>query len=100
MTSAETTLWKRLRAGQLNGLRFRRQHAIGAYILDFCCLELKLTVEVDGGSHLEQEAYDDRRTEWLKSKGWVVSRFTNIEVETQIDLVLSEIIRIANEIGR
>jgi very-short-patch-repair endonuclease len=78
MTPAEKKLWQVLRGNQLDGLYFRRQHAVGTYILDFVCIQEKLVVEVDGGSHLEQEEYDQDRTRWLEDeKGYRVIRFTN-----------------------
>ena len=81
MTHAEKKLWQVLRGKQLDGLYFRRQHAVGTYILDFVCTQEKLVIEVDGGSHLEQEEYDKERTRWLEEeKGYRVIRFTNDDV--------------------
>lgn len=81
MTPAEKKLWQVLRGNQLDGLYFRRQHAIGTFILDFVCIQEKLVIEVDGGSHLEQEEYDQERTRWLEEeKGYRVIRFTNDDV--------------------
>ncbi|MEN6436623.1 MAG: DUF559 domain-containing protein [Anaerolineaceae bacterium] len=56
---------------------FKRQFPIGNYITDFYCIEEKLVVEIDGGSHLEQEEYDQRRTRWLEEQGFHVIRFSN-----------------------
>ena len=81
MTPAERKLWQVLRGNQLDGLYFRRQHAVGTYILDFVCIQEKLVIEVDGGSHLEQEEYDQERTRWHEEeKGYRVIRFTNNDV--------------------
>jgi very-short-patch-repair endonuclease len=57
-TEAEARFWTYLRAHQANGVHFRRQHAIGPYIVDFCAPRKKLIIEVDGGQHLEYEEYD------------------------------------------
>jgi very-short-patch-repair endonuclease len=56
----------------VDGVRFRRQHAIGHYIVDFCCLKPRLIIEVDGGHHQEQKKYDDKRTAYLVSKDFRV----------------------------
>jgi len=78
-TPAERKLWARLRNNQL-GVNFRRQHAIGNYIPDFCSPKAKLIIELDGSQHLEQEAYDRERTEYLESQGYKVVRFWNNDV--------------------
>jgi very-short-patch-repair endonuclease len=76
-TEAEKTLWRHLRARQLNGAKFRRQHRIGPYIVDFVCLELHLIIELDGGQH----AFDTpARTNFLVSEGYRILRFWNNEV--------------------
>jgi len=62
------------------GYRFRRQHQIGKYIVDFLCVEKNLIIECDGGQHDEAKPKDDIRTEFLKSKGYAVLRFWNNEV--------------------
>jgi very-short-patch-repair endonuclease len=79
-TDAEIRLWSRLRRKQLNGFRFRRQHPIGAYIVDFFCPEAKLIVEVDGGQHNVEEEKDEKRTSWLEERGYRVIRFWNNDV--------------------
>jgi len=92
MTPAEKKLWQVLRGNQLDGLYFRRQHAVGTYILDFVCVQEKLVIEVDGGSHLEQEDYDRERTQWLeKEKGYRVVRFTNDDVLKNVHEVVETI---------
>ena len=93
LTPQERTLWQRLRNRQLNGLKFRRQHFIHHFILDFYCHEHQLAVEIDGDSHAEpaQLRYDQARTEWLAEHGIRVIRFTNREVEHNLAGVLAEI---------
>jgi very-short-patch-repair endonuclease len=95
MTPPERQLWQRLRGQQLCGLRFRKQHPVDRFILDFFCYEHKLAVEIDGDSHAEpgQHAYDQARTDWLTGHGIRVLRFTNREVVNNIDGVLTEIAR-------
>ncbi len=69
MTDAEIKLWSRLRAHQIENTHFRRQHAIGNYVVDFCAPLEKLIIEVDGGQHIDQAEYDAERTSFLKSQG-------------------------------
>ena len=91
ITEAETLLWRRLRNQQVEGLKFRRQHPVGRYIADFACEELRLIIEADGSQHAEN-AYDERRTEWLEENGWTVLRFWNNEVTGNMDGVLQAIL--------
>ena len=95
MTPQERKLWRHLRGKQLYGLRFRRQHPIIPFIVDFYCHAHKLVVEIDGPSHYEpdQQGRDRARTEWLVQKGMRVVRFTNRDVDRSIDGVLQEIAR-------
>ena len=90
MTIAEQCLWRRIRTQQL-GVKFRRQHPAGIYILDFACVELMLALELDGGQHAEAQVKDEKRTKWLEAKGWKVLRFWNNELLKNIDGVLEEI---------
>jgi len=90
-TPAEIKLWSRIRNDQL-GVTFRRQHAIGYYIADFCSPGAKLIIELDGSQHLEQQEYDQARTEYLRSQGYKVLRFWNNEVMNHIDNVLRAIV--------
>lgn len=92
-TPTEAVLWDRLRNRQLDDLKFRRQHPIGRYILDFYCAELKLAVELDGESHESRQQYDLARTAWLNELGIEVLRFQNMEVVLDINAVL-ECIRV------
>ena len=91
MTDAERQLWRHLRGRQLQGYRFRRQMVIGNYIVDFCCPQIKLIVELDGGQHQQQEHYDERRAQWLESQGYIVLRFWNHQMLQQPNAVLSVI---------
>lgn len=79
-TDAEWWLWQSLRLRQFAGYRFRRQHPLPPYIVDFVCLERRLIVEVDGAQHAEQVEYDAVRDAWLRENGFRVLRFTNAEV--------------------
>lgn len=92
-TSAERKLWSALRGKQLLGLKFRRQHPLPPYIVDFYCHEKRLIVELDGGQHneLARTAYDLERTAWLQAQGLRVIRFWNHEVETNLAGVLDAI---------
>ncbi|MGH7411692.1 MAG: endonuclease domain-containing protein [Candidatus Methylomirabilis sp.] len=90
-TDAERKLWMRLRARQVNGLKFRRQHPIGRYIVDFCCPEHQLVVELDGGHHASKIQADRRRTEFLVQLGYRVLRFWDHEVLTNPEAVLEQI---------
>ena len=91
MTDAERRLWQSLRLQQFDGYKFRRQHPLGHYVVDFVCLEAKLVVEVDGGQHSERQDYDASRTEWLRQKGFRVVRFWNHEVMNDIEAVKAAI---------
>jgi very-short-patch-repair endonuclease len=91
-TDAERCLWNLLRAGQVNGLKFRRQHPIGSYIVDFYCATHRLIIELDGGQHAEEAERDALRTRWLNLHGYRVLRFWNHEVLTQSEAVLEAIL--------
>ena len=93
----ERKLWARLRQKQLYGLKFRRQHPIGRFIVDFYCPAHKLIVEIDGRSHDERLAYDGERTAWLESQGYRVIRFTNEQVVRECHAVLEEIARVCGK---
>jgi ATP-dependent DNA helicase RecQ len=91
-TGAENILWQALRNSKL-GVRFRRQHAIEGYIVDFICVQALLTIELDGEIHLtpEHAEYDAGRTFTLTELGYRELRFTNQQVLTSLDDVLTEI---------
>ena len=93
MTDAEQLLWRHLRDRQQAGAKFRRQEPIGRYFADFCCVEHKLIIEVDGGQHDDgrQIEYDRRRTAELRRRGYRVLRFWNTEVLGELMGVLETI---------
>jgi very-short-patch-repair endonuclease len=91
-TEAETKLWTNLRAHKLAGIGFRRQHAIGPYIVDFCAPRAKIIIELDGSQHLDQQEYDAARTRFLENRGYKVLRFWNSEVMNQIEGVIGSIL--------
>jgi len=92
-TEAEETLWALLRNRQLNGKKFRRQHPIANYVVDFYCHESKLVVELDGGVHQEIEAkeQDQLKTAWLSEAGITVLKFCEDEVIDNPQDVLQKI---------
>ena len=92
-TDTELRLWLQLKNRNLGGFKFRRQHPIPPYVVDFVCLEQKLIVELDGGQHVEQTARDAERTACLESKGFRIIRFWNDDALKQTHTVLEEILR-------
>jgi very-short-patch-repair endonuclease len=80
LTDVENKLWSQLRARQFSGVKFRRQHPIGPFIVDFCCIERGLAVELDGSQHAERNAADERRTRLIERSGYRVLRFWDNEV--------------------
>lgn len=94
-TPAEATLWQNLRNRNLK-YKFRRQHPIDRFIIDFYCAEAKLLIEIDGDSHLQKEQieYDEARTEYLEELGYKLIRFTNDDVRYNIHAVVDEIVRV------
>ena len=90
-TDAEQKLWYPLRAHRFLGLKFKRQKPLGRYIVDFICVEQRLVIELDGGQHAEQTAYDAERDNWLRSEGYTVLRFWNNEVMQELEGVLEKI---------
>jgi very-short-patch-repair endonuclease len=90
-TAAEARLWSRLRNGQLDGFKFRRQFAISDFIADFCCRQRKLVIEVDGGQHYEEREKDVWRERLLAARGYRVLRFWNDEVLKNTEGVLEKI---------
>ena len=91
-TDAENHLWYFLRSRHLQGFKFRRQYAIGCYIVDFICIKKKLIIEIDGGQHTQALEYDANRTAFLEAKGYTVLRFWNNNVFSDIDGVLTVIL--------
>jgi very-short-patch-repair endonuclease len=95
-TPSEALLWRELRGSRLDGLKFRRQTPIAGYIVDFCCYELGLTIELDGKHHAEQPISDTQCSAVIESHGYLELRFTNDEVKERLDWVLLEIRRAAD----
>ena len=90
-TDAERRLWRELRRRQIHGYKFRRQCAIGDYVVDFVFLEKRIVIELDGGQHANTTDYDEQRTNWLEAQGFRVMRFWNNDVMRQTDAVLRNI---------
>src|SRR5436305_6207313 len=92
-TRHERILWRHLRNRQLQGWKFRRQHPVDRYVIDFYCPEARLAIELDGGGHnfAAKESLDQERTRFLASKGILVLRFWNDQVDVQLDSVLHTI---------
>ena len=95
-TEAERRLWSALRDRRLRSHRFRRQHPVGNYIVDFACTRRRLIVEADGGQHAENE-YDAVRTAWLESQGWCVLRFWNNDILSNAEGVVLTILKKLSE---
>src|SRR5262245_7340422 len=92
-TAAEAKLWYYLRDRRLDGFKFRRQHAIGRFIVDFCCVERRLIVEVDRPPHDEQVERDQARTQALQDAGYRVIRYTNQALDQHLDSALADLRR-------
>jgi len=93
-TDAEHRLWYYLRARRSTGMKFRRQHPIGPYVVDLVCLRARLIVEVDGGQHQERASIDQRRDQYLRSRGFLIMRFWNNDVLQRTAEVLEEIYKV------
>jgi isoleucyl-tRNA synthetase len=93
-TEAEKLLWNMLQNKKVGGYKFRRQHIIDQYIVDFACLSRQLVIEVDGGYHIpkDQRGADQKRMDRLAQLGFKVLRFTNNEVKENLDAVTNQII--------
>jgi len=96
MTSAEKLLWDKLKGKQIAGVKFRRQHPINKYIVDFYCHAAKMVIELDGKIHLKSKEHDKERTEKLKELNIKIIRFSNNEVEKNIEEVLKQITTVVN----
>ena len=94
MTEAERKLWRFLRDRPLVGVKFRRQVPIGNFIADFCCVEHRLIVELDGGQHADQEDADTSRSRFLAKEGFRVLRFWNDQVLNGAEFVVEEILAV------
>jgi len=85
-------MWSALRDLRLMRYKFRRQHPIGGYIVDFACTRHAVVIELDGGQHADNLA-DARRTAWSESQGWMVIRFWNNDVLANTNGVIDAILR-------
>lgn len=92
-TPTEKILWEIIRNKQLGGFKFRRQHIIGVFIVDFVCIRAKLVIEVDGRIHDFQKDYDEARTMYLNTEGFEVIRFWNEDVLYELEKVKLTIIK-------
>lgn len=90
-TPAEIKLWKQLRNGQIEGHKFRRQHIIHTFIVDFYCASAKLIIELDGEIHAQQQDYDTERDKFLAGRAYQILRFPNDAVLYRIETVLEQI---------
>ena len=93
MTKQERILWNILKDKQFYGYKFRRQHPIENYIVDFICREEKIIIEIDGGQHNQPSdiEYDKKRTLFLESQGYTVIRFWNNDIDKNLDGVFKEL---------
>lgn len=94
-TLQEQHLWSILRNRQFYGLKFKRQVPIGLYVVDFCCNEKKVIIEIDGGQHNETRniMYDNKRTTFLEAEGYKVIRFWNNEIDNNIEGVYKKLMQ-------
>ena len=99
LTPQERKLWNKLRNHQFYGLEFRRQYAIGQYIVDFICREKKIIIEIDGGQHNETKKIinDNLRTQYLEAYGYKVIRFWNCDIDSNIESVLQTLKILCNK---
>ena len=99
LTPPELTLWRCVRAKRFLGYKFRRQHPVGPYILDFYCAAAKLAVEIDGQSHDHPERieHDRRRTGWLGRRGIRVMRIAAVDVRDELDGVMEFILMVLRQ---
>ncbi len=93
MTDAERLLWPRLRGGQLDGRKFVKQFPIGPAVADFACRSARLVVELDGGQHASAVEADAERTRMIEAHGYIVIRFWNSDVTSNLDGVLESILQ-------
>ena len=92
-TDVERIIWQKLRGRQVAEAKFRRQHALGNYIVDFVSFDAMLVVELDGGQHQQQHTYDQARDDYLQSAGFCVLRFWNNDVLNNCEGVMEVIFR-------
>ncbi|MEW6516108.1 MAG: endonuclease domain-containing protein [candidate division FCPU426 bacterium] len=91
MTDVERKLWYSLKDRRFGGLKFRRQHPIGPYVVDFYCAEKHLVVELDGGQHAMNEKQDQEWSRYLELQGYKIIRFWNNDIQNNIEGVLQRL---------
>jgi very-short-patch-repair endonuclease len=96
-TQVELILWEALRGRRLDGLKFRRQHPVGPFVFDFCCIERRLAIELDGEVHAKQADQDAEREALLTAAGYRVLRFPNDAVRNRLAEVVQSIRTAASE---
>ena len=98
MTQPENMFWQAVRSRNL-GVKFRRQHSIGAYVVDFYCAECGLVIEIDGDSHFSAEGmkYDEERSNYLRAARLEIVRYSNIEVMQQLNAVIDDLLQRVSE---
>jgi adenine-specific DNA-methyltransferase len=99
MTDAERLLWRHLRNRQVGGWKFRRQHPIGPFIVDFVCIEKRVIIELDGGQHARNVEADAKRSAYLEQQGYRLLRFWNNEVFQHFEAVCTMIFSALSEDG-
>jgi very-short-patch-repair endonuclease len=101
MTKAEKKIWDELKNRNLFKVRFRRQHPVDIFVVDFYCHELKLAIEIDGGIHLEKKVseYDEGRTHDIEKFGIKILRFTNDQVFNDTDGVINKILEVISSLA-
>jgi very-short-patch-repair endonuclease len=101
MTKAEKKVWDELKNRNLFKVRFRRQHPVDIFVVDFYCHELKLAIEIDGNIHLEKEVseYDEGRTHDIEKFGIKILRFTNDQVFNDTDGVINKILEVISSLA-
>ncbi|OTG93009.1 endonuclease domain-containing protein [Acinetobacter sp. ANC 3832] len=99
-TDAEHLMWQILRAKRFMNLKFRRQHVIQPYIVDFYCHDIGLVIELDGGQHntADGKEYDVERTKFLEALDLKVVRYWNHDVLSETDVVLEDLWRVCDEL--
>ena len=97
-TNAERILWYNLRGGQINGTKWRRQVPIDQYIVDFLCAKLRVILELDGDVHVLEAQADRARQAYLEAQGFLVLRFTNVVVVTNLNVVLNHLWWLTSEL--
>ena len=100
MTTTEKILWSKLCNKQIDGLRFRNQHPIDRYIVDFYCHKVKLVIEVDGGIHETRKEYDENRNQYLAAGTYTVIHFNNEDIQDSINEVIANIRKVASKISK